>query len=372
VSHLQEPQGLIFCDKQCQLIGHELDLIREADQRPFNIFVNILVGPFSLSKFTYNDIDYWIFGEQHYLKEEPFMKNRLNVNVRNTNRVEFTGTHPHVMDICRYIYAVAATAKIKKYHVDMYIELPYEARYYKGEPKDPTKEDEEMYADDEPLSTLDRLRSMIDLMHCTFDVNCDVHPYGRFHFADYRSEQHKILARLTPEQLKAVQKIVLLDNNVLYELREYFSKLQPKINAEEYLNGLSTRFVKTYKTYTVSPARKQLIKLEEQGDVFVAAKIVDYFLGQPLSQKNFEFDSESWIMDATLLGRLFRKDVASKLRFVYVGDYHATVYRNFFTFLKTGERVYMSQEEDFDDERDFIDLAQTTASTFNNYINVKI
>jgi hypothetical protein len=418
--------GKYLCGTTCQrnlynFIGNKDDLESEKIQRmrvnPNNLPFTILVGPHMYHRVNYKDIDIWFFGEQHYLNETEDLKNRLKLDVRK--KLTFSGTNYKMMDTSRFLYAVAASAKRNERQTDIFVELPYDAqKYYKRNKleKDETMEDLSIYSPDENLPTLVTMRKLINDMKCgemvrELESECETYPMARFHYVDYRpaktgfSFEH-IIADMMEKTLYTkdnliIQRFALIleQNNVFKSYRHLY--LTSNTFSSDFVNLLAP-FVKpllgipiikdlvellTEETIIVkllkndmTNARKQLFVLEKE-DLNLAKKLIEYFelhvendiykyFRVKFDSFKMLFETTVWIMDVTLLGRLFRNlNVFSKLKIVYTGAWHTQNYIRFMGFLLKNKLSKSISYEEEEEKRDIIEFTnEQDVKKINEYI----
>jgi hypothetical protein len=125
---------------------------------------------------------YWLLGEEHTPKDRVF-PNKLDLHLSN-GELTFMGSNRHVMSAPRFLYAMAAASKRKQVQIDIFAELPYIEQSL-------IHPDTITYYDEYANLDLNIIGAVFQHMGCGSLIpeqksKCDVHPYCRFHIADYR------------------------------------------------------------------------------------------------------------------------------------------------------------------------------------------
>jgi hypothetical protein len=428
-THLEARSGLVFCGQACQfgfysgigtqlpwlapserrldLIGDKQDQDKELAQRLAAMGskgtpVSVLAGPHKYAYFRIKDQDIWLFGEQHGFVETQNMRARLNI-ILDRDGIRFTGENPRIMDMARYFYAVAAASVRQERQVDIFLELFYweQRKEKQGKPlKHPVWKS--YHSDDREAPTvarnniLNKMHIIINGMRCgelnrARSSDCEVYPWTRFHFADYRTSGSDtgysnynldetgfsleallmnlidVLERDCPKGLipvlkfmraidesgafRAYRKLWLTSDTFAPDcVRLFAPHVQALVAALTALgpdcvaNALGMLQLLQDETLMApylkdgrTPARKQLSALVPD----MADRILGYFLGAPAAMVTTAdlFLSTVWIMDVALLSRLFRTFGAagptggSKVKFVYAGAAHIDTYAEFLGIL---------------------------------------
>jgi len=156
-----------------------LDKIKKrTNQEPDKIYIDKLIGPFSISMFKFNGDTFILIGETHNVTPEtaigscPDGKERLDISLTN-DKILYTGTSKNSMDIVRYLYQITQSGESRKNKMlDIFIEASY--RISGGKNISPVSR-----------GNLKRLDDIFK--HCLFDdkEKCNL-KYSRIHYFDFR------------------------------------------------------------------------------------------------------------------------------------------------------------------------------------------
>lgn len=190
--------GERFCDAQCwerskhgpicasMPIGMAEELKEERLQRGQgdDDFLLAVTGIKSSACFVGDNVQYWLLGEEHTIKKH-IIPNKLDLELLD-GKLLFKGNDTRVMSAPRFLYALAAASKRNKQHMDLFLELDYI-------PQSLMHPERIWRLPRLSAYDMDIIAAVFSHMGCGSLVReekdrCDVHPYCRFHVADYRTK----------------------------------------------------------------------------------------------------------------------------------------------------------------------------------------